>query len=157
MKRLITRAVLLAALASCLATSAVAAAPPAPFTEHRVPFEGSSLYVRDYPGSGPALVLMHGFPDDLHLYDRVVPRLAGRHVVTFDFLGWGRSGKPAHHTYTFAEQQRELDAVVRALRLGSVVPVAHDASGPAAINWALDHRTRVASLVLLNTFYSPMP
>jgi haloalkane dehalogenase len=38
-----------------------------------------------------------------------------------------------------------------------VVLVAHDASGPPAINWALDHPGRVAGLVLLNTYYSRMP
>jgi haloalkane dehalogenase len=127
------------------------------FIERHVRFEGAQLYVRDYPGKGPALVLMHGFPDNLHLYDRLIPYLRGRRVVAFDFLGWGRSDKPRGHTYTFAEQERELNAVVKQLRLGSVVPVAHDASGPAAINWALAHEESVASLVLLNTFYSAMP
>src|SRR3954453_10106108 len=82
-----------------------AAAAEARFTAHSVPFQGHTLYARDYPGSGPALVLMHGFPDNLHLYDRLVPYLKGRHVVTFDFLGWGRSDKPRDHTYTFAEQE----------------------------------------------------
>jgi haloalkane dehalogenase len=32
-------------------------------------------------------VLLHGFPDNRHLYDRLVPELARRRVVTFDFLG----------------------------------------------------------------------
>jgi pimeloyl-ACP methyl ester carboxylesterase len=100
---------------------------------------------------------MHGFPDNVHLYDRLVPQLRGRRTITFDFLGWGRSDKPHRHVYTFAEQEAELDAVVRQLRLGSVVPVAHDASGPAAINWSLAHPSQVSALVLLNTFYNPMP
>ena len=38
-----------------------------------------------------------------------------------------------------------------------MVLVAHDASGPPAINWALDHPERVAGLVLLNTYYARMP
>jgi pimeloyl-ACP methyl ester carboxylesterase len=59
--------------------------------------------------------------------------------------------------YTFAEQTRELDAVVSRLRLGAVVPIAHDGSGPAGINWSLAHRDQVAALVLLNTFYGVMP
>jgi pimeloyl-ACP methyl ester carboxylesterase len=122
-----------------------------------VPFGASRLHVEDHPGRGPALVLMHGFPDDLHLYDRLVPYLRGRRVIAFDFLGWGRSSRPAHHHYTFAEQERELDAVVRALHLGKIVPVAHDASGPAAINWTLDHPDGAAELVLLNTFYGATP
>ena len=46
--------------------------------------------------------------------------------------------------------------MIEHLRLGSVVLVAHDASGPPAINWALEHPQRVAALVLLNTYYSNM-
>jgi pimeloyl-ACP methyl ester carboxylesterase len=37
------------------------------------------------------------------------------------------------------------------------VLVGHDASGPAAINWALDHRHGIGGLVLLNTFYHLTP
>jgi pimeloyl-ACP methyl ester carboxylesterase len=28
------------------------------------------IYVREYPGEEPTIILMHGFPDNLHLYDR---------------------------------------------------------------------------------------
>ena len=31
------------------------------------------IYVREYPGEEPPIVLMHGFPDNLHLYDRLIP------------------------------------------------------------------------------------
>ena len=43
------------------------------------------------------------------------------------------------------------------LGLDSVVLVAHDASGPPAIDWALWHRERIAALVLLNTLYGRTP
>jgi len=152
---------ILTLITACLAVLALApSAPAAPrqrFTTHSVGFGDFRLHVRDYPGAGPAIVLMHGFPDNLHLYDRVYGHLRGRRVIAFDFLGFGRSDKPRSHRYTFTEQEAQLDAVVRRLHLGSVVLVAHDASGPAAINWALDHRAAVAGLVLLNTFYSAMP
>lgn len=130
---------------------------PGSSTEHRVPRAGYELYVREYPGNGPAIILMHGFPDNHHLYDRLLPFLAGRQVVTFDFLGWGRSDKPRGYPYTSSNQAGDLDAVIAHLRLNPVVLVAHDASGPPAINWALDHPDRVASLVLLNTYYGVMP
>lgn len=116
------------------------------------------IYVRDYPGKEPAIVLMHGFPDNLHLYDRVVPRLSPpRRVVTFDFLGWGRSDKPHGYPYTATNQTGDLDAVIAHLGLESAVLVAHDASGPPAIDWALDNQERVSALVLLNTYYGWMP
>lgn len=153
-------AILLASASASASVSASASAAPSAskkFTEHRVPFGRFHLYARDYAGTGPAIVLMHGFPDSLHLYDRLVPALRGRRVITFDFLGWGDSDKPPVHEYTFAEQEAELDAIVRGLKLDKVVPVAHDASGPAAVNWSLAHRDRVAALILLNTFYGVTP
>lgn len=109
-------------------------------------------------GTGTPLVLMHGFPDNLHLYDRLLPELAGGPpAVRFDFLGWGRSDKPAGYPYTAANQVGDLaavlDAVARQLDTDRVVLVAHDASGPPAIDWALDHPERVERLVLLNTYY----
>jgi haloalkane dehalogenase len=115
------------------------------------------MYTREYAGEEPPIILMHGFPDNLHLYDRLVPLLSTRRVVTFDFLGWGASDKPAGYPYTAKNQEGDLDAVIRHLNLGNVVLVAHDASGPPAIDWALDHPDQVAALVLLNTYYSAMP
>ena len=128
-----------------------------PFQEHRVPFNAYHLYAREFPGEGPAIVLLHGFPDDLHLYDYLIPCLRERRVIAFDFLGWGLSDKPAGYGYTATKQIAEIDAVVNYFRLDDVVLVAHDASGPPAIDWSLDHPERVAQLVLLNTYYSWMP
>jgi haloalkane dehalogenase len=116
------------------------------------------IYVRDHPGAEPAIILMHGFPDNVHLYDRVVPYLSPpRRVVLFDFLGWGSSDKPSGYPYTTANQVGDLDAVITQLGLEQFILVAHDASGPPAIDWALDHPERVAGLVLLNTYYCEMP
>jgi pimeloyl-ACP methyl ester carboxylesterase len=116
------------------------------------------IYVRDYPGMEPPIILMHGFPDNHHLYDRLVPHLSPpRRLVLFDFLGWGNSDKPAGYPYTADNQVGDLDAVITQLKLGQVVLVAHDASGPPAIDWALAHPERVDGLVLLNTYYCDMP
>lgn len=101
---------------------------------------------------------MHGFPDNLHLYDRLIPHICPpRRVVTFDFLGWGNSDKPVGYPYTSKNQLLDLDAVIKQRKLGQVVLVAHDASGPPAIDWALNHSSQVAALVLLNTYYCEMP
>jgi haloalkane dehalogenase len=127
------------------------------YREHWVARGPYQLSAREYLGQEPTVVLMHGFPDDLHLYDRLVPELAGRRLVVFDFLGWGASDKPTGYPYTATNQTGDLDAVLGHLQLDRVVLVAHDASGPPAINWALDHPERVAALVLLNTYYSRMP
>ena len=64
-----------------------------------------------------------------------------------------RSDKPEGYPYTADNQTRDLGAVISHLGLDSVVLVAHDASGPPAIDWALAHPERTAALVLLNTYY----
>jgi pimeloyl-ACP methyl ester carboxylesterase len=81
---------------------------------------------------------MHGFPDNLHLYDRLTPYLSPpRRVIAFDFLGWGASDKSSGYPYTTSKQVGDLDAVITQLRLQDVILVAHDASGPPAIDWAV--------------------
>jgi haloalkane dehalogenase len=130
-----------------------------PFLEHRVPREGHFLYAREYKGEGPTFVLLHGYPDNLHIYDLLIPVLvaAGRHVVAFDFLGFGASDKPAGGDYGFRQQLGDLHAVVDFLKLNSIVPVAHDAGGVAAINFTMAKPKSIAGLVLLNTFYADAP
>src|SRR5688572_26619395 len=116
------------------------------------------IHVRDYPGEEPAIILMHGFPDNLHLYDRLVPYLSPpRRVITFDFLGWGGSDKPLGYPYTAKNQEGYIDAVIKQRQLGKVVLVEHDASGPPAIEWALRHQDQSGTLVLLTTYYAARP
>jgi haloalkane dehalogenase len=127
------------------------------FIEHYVPRDqGGRVYARDYKGADPAFVLMHGFPDNLHIYDDLVPYLlaGGRRVVTFDFLGFGGSDKPAGAVYSFKQQLGDLEAIVQVLGLGKIVPVAHDSTGPASINYALAHPTGVDSVIMLNSAYA---
>ncbi|HXM25764.1 MAG TPA: alpha/beta hydrolase [Chthoniobacterales bacterium] len=126
------------------------------FAEHHVPREAGKVYARDYKGAGPALVLMHGFPDNLHIWDDLVPYLiaSGRRVVTFDFLGFGASDKPTGAAYSFKQQLGDLEAVVEDLGLGKIVPVAHDSSGFASINYALAHPEGVDSVIMLDSAYA---
>jgi pimeloyl-ACP methyl ester carboxylesterase len=126
------------------------------FAEHHVPRGQGRVYARDYKGADPAFVLMHGFPDNLHIWDDLIPYLvaSGRRVVAFDFLGFGASDKPSGATYSFKQQLGDLDTVVEVLGLGKIVPVAHDASGPAAINFAIEHPDHVVSVCMLNSVYA---
>jgi pimeloyl-ACP methyl ester carboxylesterase len=155
-KPVMTLIALTAMAAAVLAVPAPAHAAPASTKLVWIPRAGYRIAAFVHPGSGPAIVLSHGFPDNHHLYDSVVPLLRGREVVTFDFLGWGQSSKPAHYDYTFAGQEQDLNAVIQGLHLGRVVLVAHDASVPAVLNWALDHPNQTASIILSNGFYGPV-
>jgi len=56
------------------------------YTEHVVQRGPYHLSARQYPGEEPAIVLMHGCPDTMHLYDRLLPwRSPSHRVMTFDF------------------------------------------------------------------------
>src|SRR6516225_6322625 len=129
------------------------------FTEHRVQRDRGSLYVRDFPGSGAAFVLLHGFPDNSHIYDDLIPHLAsaGRRTISVDFLGFGASDKPDGAHYSFEQQLQDLEAVAEALRLEKIIPVGHDAGGPTAVNFALKHPERAAGVCLMNAFYGDAP
>jgi haloalkane dehalogenase len=111
----------------------------------------------EHRGRAPTLVLMHGFPDNQHLYDLLIPPLArAHHVVSFDFVGWGKSDKPSSHVYNVASQRADLEAVMAHYKLDNVALVLHDLSGQSGIDWALDNPQKTAALVLLNTYYGPM-
>ena len=94
--------------------------------------------------------MLHGFPDNLHIYDELAPLLSasGRRVITLDFLGFGDSDKPEGFKYSFVQQVDDVAAVVDGLKLAKFIPVAHDAGGPAVINYVLAHPDRVSSIVL---------
>lgn len=132
---------------------------PGDFKESHVMRDGHRIYVRDYPGGGPAFVMVHGFPDNCRIYKEVAAKLsaAGRRVVTFDFLGFGVSDKPKGFTYSFDQQVEDMTAVVDSMQLETVIPVGHDAGGPAAVNYAISNAERSAGLVLLNSYYSNDP
>jgi pimeloyl-ACP methyl ester carboxylesterase len=118
---------------------------------------GGRLHVRDFPGADPALVVMHGFPDDSRIHDRLAPLLAPRRVVAVDWLGYGRSDRAGPGPFDGAQHQRELRAVLDSLELGQVGLVGHDASGPDAIDFALGEPGRIGHLILLNTYYGHAP
>lgn len=151
-------------LAAAVSPANVATAPTAEpsarsYRERYVNRDGHRIYVRDYPGKGPAYVMVHGFPDNSGIYDDIATRLSerGHRVIAFDFLGFGASDKPDGFKYDFDQQLADLTAVVDDLGDAQIIPVGHDAGGPAAINFALDNPSRVSSLVLFNAYYANSP
>jgi haloalkane dehalogenase len=129
------------------------ASPEALVTSNQIASPNGRLHVSDRSGVDPALVLMHGFPDDSRIYDRLAPLLGPRRVVTFDFAGYGHSERTDPDALEFGDHADDLGVVLDALKLADVSLVAHDASGPIAIDYAVSHPDRVSQLILLDTFY----
>ncbi|MEM1332457.1 MAG: alpha/beta hydrolase, partial [Actinomycetota bacterium] len=130
---------------------------PAGAVERVVEHEGHDVFTIEVPGEGQPVVLLHGFPDNLHLYDNLYPLLAGRRVIAFDFVGWGRSAKPLpveEYEYSTAAQVAEVRAVFDAYGLEDAVLVVHDQSAPVGIDLLREGEPRVQRMVFLNGFYS---
>lgn len=126
-------------------------------TDRDVRLPGGSVHVADHPGTGPAVVAMHGFPDDSRCYDRLITHLGPHRVIAFDWPGYGRSARRAGQPASPPARQQELTAVLDALGLEQVVLIGHDASGPEAVDFALDQPGRVRAVILLNTYYGRDP
>jgi pimeloyl-ACP methyl ester carboxylesterase len=115
------------------------------------------VYADEMPGDDPPIVLMHGYPDDHRIYDRLIPRLSPRRAVAFDFVGYGRSDRPEHTEFSSQAHGDQIAAVLDTLQADRAVLVGQDASGPDAVTYAIAHPQRVAHLVLLNTVFGNQP
>ena len=115
------------------------------------------VYAVDYSGDKTPIVLMHGFPDDHRIYDKLLPRLLPHRAVAFDFVGYGRSDRTDRLEFSVRAHGAQITAVLNAVHAERAVLVGHDASGPDAIGYAIAHPERVAHLVLLNTMFGDQP
>jgi len=119
-------------------------------------FEGSGADINYViGGSGPPVLLLHGYPQNHLMWRKVAPALARNYtVVVADLRGYGDSGKPVgggdHSAYskrTMAQDQVEL-----MLRLGfsKFAIVGHDRGGRVAHRMARDHRDAVTKIAVLD-------
>lgn len=88
---------------------------------------GRRIFVRDRPGSGPPVLLLHGYPSSSYDWKPILELLPDRHLIAFDFLGFGLSEKPPEQVYSLLMQADIVEAIVRGHAGGQPVSmVAHD-------------------------------
>ena len=106
-------------------------------------------------GSGPPLLLLHGYPQTHAMWHRIAPALAEDFtVVLTDLRGYGASSKPAslpdHWPYTKRAMARDQVAVMHALGFDRFAVCGHDRGGRVGYRMALDHPERVTRLAVLD-------
>jgi len=107
-------------------------------------------------GSGPPVLLLHGWPTSSFLWRDVMPAIARRNrVLALDLPGFGGSDKPLETRYDFEFFTRAIDGFLAAAGVDRVAIAGHDLGGPIAVRWALDNPERVTHLALLNTLLYP--
>jgi haloacetate dehalogenase len=124
------------------------------FTTHRIATEGAQIHcVRG--GSGPPLLLLHGYPQTHVMWHKVAPRLAQRFtVVCSDLRGYGDSAKPAggarHANYSKRAMAADQVAVMRALGYARFRLAGHDRGARVAHRLCLDHPDAVERVAMLD-------
>lgn len=109
-------------------------------------------------GSGPLVLLVHGFPESWYSWRHQLPALAaaGYRAVAIDVRGYGRSSRPAGtDAYRMLELVEDNAAVVRALGEESAVIVGHDWGATIAANSALVRPDVFRAVGLLSVPYAP--
>ncbi|MFI1379156.1 alpha/beta fold hydrolase [Embleya sp. NPDC020886] len=109
-------------------------------------------------GTGPLVLLVHGFPDSWYGWRRQLANLAaaGHRAVAIDVRGYGRSSKPSDvAAYRMLELIEDNVAVVEALGERSAVIVGHDWGSTIAAGSALVRPDVFRAVGLLSVPYTP--
>jgi haloacetate dehalogenase len=124
------------------------------FIHRELDTERGKIYAR-VAGSGPPLLLLHGYPETHLMWHAAAPLLAERFtVVVTDLSGYGASLRPVAASDHAPHSKRALarDQVQAMVSLGHqhFAVAGHDRGGRVAYRMALDHPERVSALAVLD-------
>jgi pimeloyl-ACP methyl ester carboxylesterase len=115
--------------------------------------DGTTLYyVRG--GTGPAVILLHAFPEDWYEYHKLMPRLARKFtVVAVDLPGIGRS-TPKRAGYAAADMADDIHQLQEQLHLEHAYVVGHDIGGMVAYAFVRRYPAAARGAMILD---APLP
>ncbi|MGF6885601.1 pimeloyl-ACP methyl ester carboxylesterase [Nocardia sp. GAS34] len=137
---------------SAPSTSTVsAAAEPLPgFHDGTIDHDGIAVHYIS-GGHGPAIVLLHGWPENWRAWSKIAPSLARDHTVyAIDLRGYGDSGlAKSDEGYQALAVTTDIHALAQQLNLGRFDLVGHDWGGAIALAYATQYRSDIAHLAVL--------
>lgn len=126
---------------------------PAGFETRDIAVNGTTIHVRS-GGTGPAVVLLHGYGETGDMWVPLAADLARDHkVIVPDLRGLGLSAKPAGG-FDKKTQAGDVAGVLDALKVQRVTLVTHDIGNMVGFAFAALNRDRVAGFVLID---APVP
>jgi pimeloyl-ACP methyl ester carboxylesterase len=127
--------------------------PDVPGVEHRFVDTDRMRFHIAQAGSGPPVLLLHGWPQHWWAWRKVVPLLASDYLVICPDLrgaGWSDAPKTGYRTEELVD---DVLALLDALELPRVVVVGHDVGGRIGFHLSLRAPERVSALVTLNVMH----
>ncbi|MGW7353912.1 alpha/beta fold hydrolase [Streptomyces sp. NPDC054784] len=126
-------------------------------THHLVDVPGGRIHLVEQ-GTGPLVLLVHGFPESWYSWRRQLPAIAaaGFRAVAVDVRGYGRSSKPREvEAYGMLAHVADNVGVVHALGAQTATVVGHDWGSPIAAHSALLRPDVFTAVGLLSVPYTP--
>jgi len=120
-------------------------------TEHHVTTD-NQVIAYGGTGTGPPLLLLHGFPQTRAMWRPLLPALSRSFtVITADLRGYGDSSKPATMPeLSFRNMARDMVSLMAALGHAEFHVAGHDRGARTAHRMALDHPETVQSLTVMD-------
>lgn len=124
------------------------------FATSTVEVNGVTIHLR-HAGTGPPVLLLHGYPQTHAMWHRVAPVLSGRFtVVCPDLRGYGDSAKPPgsedHRAYAKRTMAQDQIEVMARLGFSRFALAGHDRGARVALRLALDYPAAVSRLAVLD-------
>jgi pimeloyl-ACP methyl ester carboxylesterase len=106
-------------------------------------------------GSGPAVVLLHGFLEDLTMWNALQDQLKKKNrVIRIDLLGHGQTESHSD-VNSMEDQARMVKAVLEELKIDKCVLIGHSMGGYIALALAELYPEKIAGLCLMNSTSLP--
>ncbi len=113
-------------------------------------YKKANIFYTDQ-GKGAAIVLIHGFLENVTMWDKITPELIKKNrVIAIDLLGHGKSDclGYSHSMGVFSET---IEAVLKHLRIRKCILVGHSLGGYVALAFAEKHPEKIKGLCLMNS------
>jgi haloacetate dehalogenase len=127
------------------------------FTEFNIAVSPAVTIYGIRAGSGPPLLLLHGFPQTHYIWHKVAPEITSSFtVIIMDLRGYGKSSKPPssaseqHKPYSKSEMAKDCTSLMTHLGFEKFSIVAHDRGARIAHKLCVDFPERVERVMLLD-------
>ncbi len=124
------------------------------FLENRFKLEDGHIFYK-VGGSGPPLLLLHGYPQNHMMWLKIAPMLANKYTIVLpDLRGYGKSLAPTgdanHENYSKRVMADDLKQLMSHLNFDKFGLIGHDRGGRVAHRMAKDNRGDISGLIVMD-------